>query len=97
MLYTVKQLVGKNGEGLGKWIKVTPEEFSAIEESMVGENYARGAVNKESLRLYHQDGYAVVCTKSVEAEPHPTAFPPKPVEAGRSDSEFIKDLSQSRL
>ena len=73
MIYSAKQLAGNNDESLGKWVKVTPEEFQAVQDSMVGENYARGAVQKPSLRLYYQDGYAVVCTSGIDAQKHPEA------------------------
>lgn len=71
MLYSAKQLVGQNEETLGKWFQVTPEEYEAIRDSLTGENYARGATGKSSLRLYYDAGYAVVCTHGVTAETHP--------------------------
>lgn len=78
MIYSIRQLVGKDEELLGKWVKITPEEEVAIRESIVGENYARGAIGKGSLRLYVQDGHAVACTFAIQAETHPTSEPQEP-------------------
>jgi hypothetical protein len=67
-------LVGKNEELLGVWTKVTPEEFEAIQDSLIGENYTRGAQGRSSLRLYYQDGFAAICTHGVEVGRHPNSM-----------------------
>jgi len=71
VIYSVKKLIGPNEENIGKWVRVSTDEFEAIQDSLTGENYARGAIGKGSLRLYRQNDYVVACTQSIQAEPHP--------------------------
>lgn len=72
MIVNVKRLLGEQEQNLGKWVEVTPDEEDAIRESLSGTNLERGTQGKDSLRLYSKDGYVVVCTRTVDAESHPT-------------------------
>jgi hypothetical protein len=57
--------------GEGNWAKVSPEERTAIVDSLAGANLVRGTKNQPPLRHYERNGHLVVHTRAVEAAAHP--------------------------
>ncbi|HEV1992420.1 MAG TPA: hypothetical protein VGR34_06110 [Candidatus Dormibacteraeota bacterium] len=58
---------------LGKWVKASPEEIKAIEDSIAGENLVRAPRGIPNLRHHVRDGY--ICVTEQECEAHPNDLP----------------------